>query len=308
MGKDDGAVVGALILRIVLLSPTNRLVPSVVMPEDPVKTSVVTTPVDMTTLRVELLTGLFTSIVFPSVATNRLVPSVVIPLSVVNPAAEPVPSVEMGLPAVPQGAHIGISLSAHTLIFDRQLTTIYFARLEEGQDDFISKSPLIPSNASVGNRFYLLNALPGRYVAVAARGVNANWGPGPAGSAGSLVRTGEGLAYYIAFSKPLIALTEVKTEPGRLTFMGHFSVRARVQGGVRPRADEVQGNTSVRFKTLAILGSVQDVKQGVESWQEFLMKARDDLGESAWGTIIQRTLEFLQKSEADHGTFQRNGQ
>lgn len=208
-------------------------------------------------------------------------------------------------PPVLEGVHIGISLSAHTLIFDRSLTAIYFAKLEEGQNDFISKSPLITSNARVGDRFYLLNALPGRYVAVAARGVNAAWGPGPAGSAGSLARTGEGTDYYIAFSKPLIALTEVKADRRRLVFMGHFRVKARVESG-EPRADEVQVDTSVRFKTLALLGSVEDVKQGVESEQEFLAKARDDLGESAWGTIIQQSLGFLKQSEADHGTFQRN--
>ena len=195
-------------------------------------------------------------------------------------------------PPAPQGAHIGISLSAHTLIFPRQLTTIYFARLEEGQADFISKSPPIPSNGNVDNRFYLLNALPGRYVAVAARGVDAKLG---------------GAAYYVAFSKPLIALTEVKVEPGRLAFMGHFSVKVRVEWG-KPRADEVQVDTFLRFETPALLGSVQDVKQGVESGQEFLMKARDDLSESAWGTIIQRSLKLLQKNEADHGNSQHHGQ
>ena len=210
-------------------------------------------------------------------------------------------------PPAPQGAHIGISLSAHTLIFPRQLTTIYFARLEEGQGDFISKSPLTPSNGNVGNRFYLLNALPGRYVAVAARGVDAKRRPEPAGSAQSLVVIGERAAYYVAFSKPLIALTEVKVEPGRLAFMGHFSVKVRVEWG-KPRADEVQVDTFLRFETPALLGSVQDVKQGVESGQEFLMKARDDLSESAWGTIIQQSLELLQKNEADHGNAQYHGQ
>jgi hypothetical protein len=102
------------------------------------------------------------------------------------------------------------------------------------------------------------------------------------------------------FSKPLIALTEVNADLERMVFMGDFGVKIRV-GWDERRADEVQVDTSVRFKTLAQLGSVQDVEQGVESRQKFLSKARDDLGETAWEAIIQRTLEFLQKSEADHG-------
>jgi len=194
-------------------------------------------------------------------------------------------------PPVPQGTHIGISLSAHTSIFERQLTTIYFARLEEQQNNFISKGPLIPSNAKVDNRFYLLNSPPGRYVAIAARGLIPQWVTGPTGPS---TRTGEGIPYYIAFSKPLIALTEVKAELERLTFMGHFRVKTRVGSGAAD-ADEVQVNTSIYFKTLPYLGSVEDVKQGVESAQEFLAKARDDLGESAWGTIIQESLAFPER-------------
>lgn len=186
---------------------------------------------------------------------------------------------------VQQAAHIGISLSAHTLIFifDRPLTTLYFARLEEDQNDFISKWPLIPSTAKVGNRFYLLNALPGRYIAVAARGVN--------------VQTGS--HYNIAFSKPLIALTEVKVDPERMAFMGRF--RVKTQSSLLNRhPDEVQRDVFGRTGAIPDLGSVQDVEQGTKSEQEFLAKAKDDLGETEWGSIIQQSLVLLQKSEADH--------
>lgn len=182
------------------------------------------------------------------------------------------------------GAHIGITLSSHTLIplklFDRRFTTIYFARLEDEQNDFFSKFPLIPSNARFGNRFYLLNAPPGRYVAVAAFE--------------QLPGAGGGIDYYTVFSIPLVALTEVKAEQGRLVVMGQFliSLQPLVWG---PERDEVQKDVMDRLRGRGSfsLGSVKEVEQGVGSEHHFLMEAQDDLGESGWGAIIQHSQEVL---------------
>lgn len=202
-------------------------------------------------------------------------------------------------PPVPRSAHIGIALSSHTLIplklFEQKITAIYFARLEEDQNGFVSKFPLIPSNAKSGNRFYLLNAQPGRYVAVAALeppvvGVNAG-GPGSMGHVNSTPGS------YVAFSKPVVALTEVKAQYGRLVFMGNFSVKAHVRLS-EPDPDEVQLDTISHKPPESppyIFGSVNKVEQGSGPEQQFLLKAKGDLGESGWGTIIQETLESLGK-------------
>jgi hypothetical protein len=201
---------------------------------------------------------------------------------------------------VPETAHIGIELSSRALIplklFEQNITAVYFARLEDDQSDLISKLPPIPSNAKSGNRFYLLNTQPGRYVAIAALeppsvGRKAAGGPGSVGYVNSTPGS------YVAFSKPLVALTEVKAEPGRLVFMGNFIVKTYVRLG-EPDPDEVQLD-AISHKPPESppynLGSVSKVEQGLDSRQQFLLKAKGDLGESGWETIIQETLESLGK-------------
>jgi hypothetical protein len=202
-------------------------------------------------------------------------------------------------PPAPQSAHIGIALSSRSLIplrlFEQKITAIYFVRLEEDQNGFISKFPPIPSNAKSGNRFYLLNAQPGRYVAVAALEppvvrVNAG-GPGSVGYVNSTPGS------YVVFSKPVVALTEVKAQYGRLVFMGNFLVKAHVRLS-EPDPDEVQLDTIFHKPPESPpynLGSVNKVEQGSDPEQQFLLKAKGDLGESGWGTIIQETLESLGK-------------
>jgi len=58
---------------------------------------------------------------------------------------------------IPQDTLIGITLSSpigsRFSPYDHPFTVIYFARLEEDQDSFVSKFPLVPSNAKSGSRF-----------------------------------------------------------------------------------------------------------------------------------------------------------
>jgi len=106
---------------------------------------------------------------------------------------------------VPQNAHIGITLSSPIGFrfspYDHPFTVIYFARLEEDQDSFVSKFPLVPSNAKSGNRFYLLNAPPGRYVAVAGFAFPAKdrRSSGIPGSSNFDVGSAGTPGYYVAF-------------------------------------------------------------------------------------------------------------
>jgi hypothetical protein len=202
-------------------------------------------------------------------------------------------------PPAPQSAHIGIALSSRTLIqlklFEQKITAIYFVRLEEDQNGFISKFPPIPSNAKSGNRFYLLNAQPGRYVAVAA--LKPPVVGGNAGGTGSVGYVNSTPGSYVVFSKPLVALTEVKAEPGRLVFMGNFLVKAYVRLS-EPDPDEVQLDTIFHKPSESPsynLGSVKNVAQGADPERQFLKDANDDLGESGWGAIIQEAIKSLGK-------------
>ena len=82
---------------------------------------------------------------------------------------------------------------------------VYFVRVEEDADRFAAEN-VIPSNYSKGTHVYLLNAKPGRYVAVGCMFAMAGGGGGGDGK--------------VVFPRPDIARTEVEVVPGRLVFAG----------------------------------------------------------------------------------------
>ena len=98
---------------------------------------------------------------------------------------------------------------------------VYFVRLGEDVDMYAAES-IVPSDFSKGKQVYLLNAKPGRYVAVAAQ-------LGGMGAAG-----GE---YVVFFDRAMIPQTEIEVTPGRITFMGDLSVDLKVK---MSKADEAQ--------------------------------------------------------------------
>lgn len=98
---------------------------------------------------------------------------------------------------------------------------VYFVRLGDGVDMYAAES-ILPSDFSRGKQVYLLNAKPGRYVAVAAQ-------LGGLGTAG-----GE---YVVFFDRAMIPQTEIEVTPGRITFMGDLSVDLKVK---MSEADEAQ--------------------------------------------------------------------
>ena len=99
---------------------------------------------------------------------------------------------------------------------------VYFVRIMEEADRFGSES-LIHSNYSKGHNVYLLNAKPGRYVAV---GCDIDMGPG--GGRGSVV-----------FSKADIEQTEVEVAAGSVVFMGEIEAQSSTKTS---GADEAQAH------------------------------------------------------------------
>ena len=101
---------------------------------------------------------------------------------------------------------------------------VYFVRLEEGVDPLAAEE-VIPSNHRDGKQLFLLNAKPGRYVAVAAE-------LKPAPMSG-------GLDLKAFFSSALIPKTEVTVAPGEVAFAGDYLVAQHMD---MKNADAAQGH------------------------------------------------------------------
>jgi hypothetical protein len=181
--------------------------------------------------------------------------------------------------------------------------TVYFVRLQ-GKEQLAAQRELIRSNFRKGNRVYLLNAKPGRYVAVAA--------------SETVVREAtrrdsdvlRGLDTYRVFTSyfdaPLIQGTEVEVGPGDFAVAGHFVVRIAddIEDGdesqrhfhrlVDPLLVDPFGNPIVDpDNSVAIRGKLIESRREQASEREFLLMALQDLKGSGWSQPLQRRLETL---------------
>lgn len=100
---------------------------------------------------------------------------------------------------------------------------VFFVRLGPDVDVFAADN-VICSDFSKKKQVYLLNARPGRYVAVAAR---------MRGSGGS------GGEYKVFLDKETIRQTEIEVTPGGVTFMGDFLVDMKMK---MSKSDEAQAH------------------------------------------------------------------
>ena len=118
---------------------------------------------------------------------------------------------------------------------------VYFVRVVADTDPFGAES-FIQSNYSMGSNVYLLNAEPGRYVAIGCKFTNK---PAPAGvgmpvapgfSVGLSIAPGPGM---VVFSKADILQTEVEVRAGAVVFMGEI----KAQSSTKTReSDEAQAH------------------------------------------------------------------
>jgi len=167
---------------------------------------------------------------------------------------------------------------------------VYFVRLREEADRYGAEA-VIPSNFSRDKQVYLLNARPGRYIAVAAQ----LRGSGP----------GE---YYVFPDMAAIGQTDVDVVPGRMSFMGDFLFDLKVKMN---KSDAAQGHYlrlirpgaarkglmgrafSADYTYRAELVSVDrepDVEK--EFWSEALDSVFDK--ELAWRMEVEKELAELQ--------------
>jgi len=173
-------------------------------------------------------------------------------------------------PEDPQSSAIGIRFETHVPIFGHQPSVVFFVKIEN--DDDLAQSQVIQSNFAKRGRLYLLNAPPGKYVAVAS----ARWD--------------QYGTYVTLFSKELIEATRVEVVPGKLVFMGTYFVREPYGMG---NADPIQNHyASVLEPHLVYFphlyrGRMQKGTRDDAAQAEFLTESREDFAGSGWREIIK---------------------
>lgn len=118
-------------------------------------------------------------------------------------AGAPVGAVDLALPEPdPERGTITLTMRGRFPAGNKAAAVqVYFVRLGEEMDTFAAES-VIPSNFSKAKQVYLLNARPGRYVAVGAHL--------------------KGDQYTAFLDKAAIADTETEVRAGEVTFLGDF--------------------------------------------------------------------------------------
>jgi len=184
--------------------------------------------------------------------------------------------------AQPESSGFGIvvTLRAPVVIFSATPDLVYFAKIDN--EDGLLQQQIIPSNYDKWNRFYLLNARPGTYVAVGAffRRIS----PG--------VRS---TTYTTYFSKDLVDQTRVNVGASDFTFMGSYVVDQSVGlGGADPvqiHYSSVIAPGAIKSGLLHFLsgdfhyrGTALEVKNDEKTRSEFLGNAKEDLAEGGWTT------------------------
>lgn len=113
---------------------------------------------------------------------------------------------------------IGISLEIKRTLFPPTPYKVFFIKLNETENSYLSNNEIIESNYYKDGRYYLLNAEPGRYIAIAAfeKQVSTNNSP---------YKSSTSTTYHV-FYLPIdvIQLTDVKIQRGDVVFMGNYIV------------------------------------------------------------------------------------
>ncbi len=172
-------------------------------------------------------------------------------------------------------------------------TQIFFVRIEEDIDP-LAADAVIPSNFSQGKQVYLLNAKPGRYVAVAADLKAAPL---------------SGMDLKAVFSQELIPLTEVTVTPGEMVFAGEYLIATHLgmeKGDpaqthyYRLIAPEMErkGYFARSFSGQgAYLADLESMSREPAAERRFWEEARAEVFKSkkAWLEMVERRLAALQQ-------------
>ena len=139
------------------------------------------------------------------------------------------------------GVSVGVRLNGRTA--GGVTDVVYFVRAEKAAGEFGAEDVIVSNFDKAGN-VYLLNAEPGRYVAIGAEVVLA-----------MLKKRA-----VLVFSKSTIPLTEIEVRAGKVAFMGAMGVESSMKS---LELDDVQ-TTTLNFiighsKTLGVLDRIEGV-------------------------------------------------
>ncbi len=226
--------------------------------------------------------------------TTKKVLSAIVAIAVLSACAGLLPA---PTPQDRASAGIGVLVKTRAPIkmFSAKVDSVMFVRLEgNDRSQYISTQP-IASNYNKDGYIYLLNAPPGRYVAVATFRSQASAPTAPAGGGGVTVTVNPGDTDYTTyFSRDLVKATEVTVEPGSIVFMGEFTVDTSTKF---EDADDVQSHyfrlispgVEDRNKFLGLMsgdyhytGTLHKVNQDEEVRERFLATTKKNLGEAGW--------------------------
>jgi len=159
--------------------------------------------------------------------------------------------------------------------------TVYFAKIDS--DDGLLQKQIIRANYVKDSRAYLLNAVPGTYVVVAAY-LNPPM----------LVTSTDSITY---FSKEIVERSKTTVGEGELAFMGSFEV---AQAGWLDQADEVQTHYRNVLSPKDPKGIIAEYLNKLTSYRgqsiasgdedkardNFVRNAKKDLVGSSWATLL----------------------
>jgi hypothetical protein len=221
-------------------------------------------------------------------------------------------------PLAASSAAVGVALALVAPGGERSAPeTVWFVRLPEGQPDaaILAARDPIPSNHRDGERFYVLNAEPGTWVAVATSQEKAI--PGLAGrvrptaSSGTLgdsLRTGFGIAlgesekltHRTYLTRQAIDCTRARVEAGGFAFLGDLVVQpeARSEDEVQAHFRQVlEGDPALRVgrstRAQSWSGTLLDCRREADAERAFFTATETAFGRSAWAERAAARLRAL---------------
>jgi hypothetical protein len=162
---------------------------------------------------------------------------------------------------------------------------VFFVRVT-GEQRLDSTPVIYPTNYSNGTSFYLVNAPPGRYVAIGLRG-----------SAG-IMNVGD---RKMLFGRKFMELTEVEVTAGSVAFMGAYAVDLSRYAGNQDDLPLTYYRAIVADTTddplipRIFAGAPHSAQRDAQAERRFLEATLKAFGDSPWSQAIRQRLDALEK-------------
>ena len=180
---------------------------------------------------------------------------------------------------------LGVSIKTITLkIFKNRQDTVYFVKLAD-TDEGLLATKVIPSNYSRGDYVYLINAEPGKYIAIA-----------------SFFQQSDN-TYNSFFDLNTIQNTMTVVGPGQIVYMGDITVEnhlKNIYNNIEQNGDKAQLHYYNLLKSFMYgtyyCGSLTSAERPRQLEKKFLYKSKEYFKDSDWLKMIDTSLEMLDKT------------